>query len=145
MLLLLYRFWLSARWQSRGARGHQSKFKKTLFRSFYFDTALCSSKGQLLALSEATDWPHILFGSDYPTTSFEEADFLTKQLDNFCTTKEREPQRLFKMINREHGLKLFPKFGKAVQRIKCLSWLRSFHIHSNLVVTQLLLQLPYLL
>jgi hypothetical protein len=67
---------------------------------------------------EAIGWTHTLFGSDYPTTSFEEADFLTQQLDNFCTTQEREPQRLIQMVNRENGLKLIPKCGKKALQIR---------------------------
>jgi predicted TIM-barrel fold metal-dependent hydrolase len=81
------------------------------FRSFYFDTALSTSKGQLLALLELADPSHIFFGSDVPYAPFEVVKFVTKQLDEFLSTDEHK--YLAQKVNRENALALFPKFSQS--------------------------------
>jgi 6-methylsalicylate decarboxylase len=80
------------------------------FRSFYFDTALTSSKGQLLALLEVADPSRIFFGSDVPYAPFEAVQYVTKQLDQFFSSNEYK--HLAQKVNRENALALFPKFSK---------------------------------
>ncbi|KAI8576523.1 hypothetical protein K450DRAFT_256591 [Umbelopsis ramanniana AG] len=80
------------------------------FRSFYFDTALSSSKGQLLALLEVADPSRIFFGSDVPYAPLEVVQYVTKQLDDFFSSDENK--HLAEKVNRENALALFPKFSK---------------------------------
>lgn len=81
------------------------------FRSFYFDTALSTSKGQLLALLELADPSHIFYGSDVPYAPFEVVKFVTKQLDDFLSTDDHK--HLAQKVNRENALALFPKFAQS--------------------------------
>ncbi|KAI8576524.1 hypothetical protein K450DRAFT_256592 [Umbelopsis ramanniana AG] len=83
------------------------------FRSFYFDTALSSSKGQLLALLEFSDPSHIFFGSDVPYAPIEAANAITMRLDEFFAHEEYK--HLAQKVDRENALALFPRFSKAGQ------------------------------
>jgi len=78
------------------------------FKSFYYDTALSSSKVQLLALLELADPSRILFGSDVPYAPLPVVKMITEQLDNFFSV-DAEHQELLKKINRENALALFPR------------------------------------
>lgn len=82
------------------------------FKSFYFDTALSSSPGQLKALLELADPSRILFGSDVPYAPFEAVQMITKQLDAFFSV-DAEHQKLLQKINRENALALFPRLAKS--------------------------------
>jgi 6-methylsalicylate decarboxylase len=80
------------------------------FRSFYFDTALSSSNGQLRALLDIADPSHIFFGSDVPYAPIEVANSITMGFDDFFAKEEYK--HLAQKVDRENALALFPKFSK---------------------------------
>jgi predicted TIM-barrel fold metal-dependent hydrolase len=81
------------------------------FRSFYFDTALSSSNGQLRALLDVVDPTHIFFGSDVPYAPIGAVKLITTRLDDFFS--DEEYKHLAQKVDRENALALFPKFSKA--------------------------------
>jgi predicted TIM-barrel fold metal-dependent hydrolase len=82
------------------------------FRSFWYDTALSTSKAQLMALLELADPDRILFGSDVPYAPFEVCQFVTQNLDTFFDG-DKEHQELLRKINYKNAQALFPhKFAK---------------------------------
>ncbi|KAJ2963641.1 hypothetical protein NQZ79_g1468 [Umbelopsis isabellina] len=77
------------------------------FRSFWYDTALSTSKAQLLALLELADPDRILFGSDVPYAPIEVVQVLTKDFDAFFEGDESK-QELLRKINYRNARALFP-------------------------------------
>ncbi|KAH8548903.1 putative amidohydrolase-like protein [Umbelopsis sp. PMI_123] len=89
--------------------GTKAKFPNDL-KSFYYDTALSTTKGQLLVLLEIADPSRIFYGSDVPYAPIEAIKFVTKQLDGFFS--DDKYKHLAQKIERENALALFPKFSQ---------------------------------
>lgn len=77
------------------------------FKSFWYDTALSTSKAQLLALLELADPNRILFGSDIPYAPFDIIKVVAKGLDTFFDGDE-DQQELLRKINYKNAQALFP-------------------------------------
>ncbi|CAO3673834.1 unnamed protein product [Umbelopsis ramanniana] len=82
------------------------------FRSFYFDTALSSSNGQLRALSDVVvDPTHIFLAATYRMLQSTFAKLTTTRLDDFFSDEEyKHPAQ---NVDWENALALFPPFSKA--------------------------------
>lgn len=80
-------------------------------RSFYFDLALSGTSVQLHALLDFAKPGHILYGSDFPYAPSATIEQMTETLDTF--TSHSRAKELVKAI-KANGLKLFPRFEKAV-------------------------------
>ena len=77
--------------------------KLALLREFYYDTAQAANPASMGALRKVIDPSHIVFGTDYPyTTMVDHVKGLSE-----CGAFSNEELR---MIDRENGLRLLPKY-----------------------------------
>lgn len=82
---------------------------RSLFRRFWFDTALAPDKGALDAVRAIADPGRIVFGSDWP---YAYETFLEDQVRHLCDPAVLDAEARM-MVERTNALKLFPRFAAA--------------------------------
>lgn len=79
---------------------------------FYFDTALSPGAPSLAALLELVEPSHILFGSDFPFAPEPVTAMQTRTLSESKLLSDS----LKRGIDREHALRLFPRFANPAEK-----------------------------
>lgn len=79
---------------------------RSLFRRFWFDTALAPDKGALDAIRAIADPDKILFGSDWP---YAYESFVADEIRQL-SDPDVLPTELRAAVERENALRLFPRF-----------------------------------